>query len=77
MNPERADLVLVSGNPVEEIKATRLVKRAWLDGTEIVEGNQRKGLWGGFIRNLGSIYPELASTGLVEVAKSITRKLVE
>ena len=39
LNPDRADLVLVSGNPVEDIKATRLVKRAWLDGAEIVVGN--------------------------------------
>jgi imidazolonepropionase-like amidohydrolase len=31
----RADLVLIAGNPLEDIKATRLLKRIWCAGIEI------------------------------------------
>jgi imidazolonepropionase-like amidohydrolase len=31
----RADLILIAGNPLEDIKATRLLKRIWCAGIEV------------------------------------------
>jgi imidazolonepropionase-like amidohydrolase len=35
---KRADLVLVGGNPVDNIAATKDVKRVWIAGEEIILG---------------------------------------
>jgi imidazolonepropionase-like amidohydrolase len=53
----RADLILIAGNPLEDIKATRLLKRIWCAGIERLNLSSLKVVLDSYPDNMPHIVP--------------------